>query len=82
MPGPSTTYVRENIPKLVDRLDRLLTGGTLGAIGQAAVATALGEYSARDTWLTDANNQTSWQRERVKTAAYLVLSSPHFQIQK
>ncbi len=72
----------DNIPKLVSRLDRLLTGGVLGAAGQAAVAGALAEYSARDTWLTDANNQSSWQRERVKTAAYLILGSPHFQIQK
>jgi uncharacterized protein (DUF1800 family) len=72
----------ENIPKLVDRLDRLLTGGALGTTGQAIVAKALAEYSARDTWLTDTNNQSSWQRERVKTAAYLILASPHFQIQK
>jgi hypothetical protein len=72
----------ENIPKLVDRMDRLLTGGALGASGQAAVATALAEYSARDTWLTDASNQSTWQRERVKTAAYLIIASPHFQIQK
>jgi uncharacterized protein (DUF1800 family) len=72
----------DNIPRLVARLDRLLTGGALGAGGQAAVAGALAEYSARDTWLTDANNQTTWQRERVKTAAYLILASPHFQIQK
>lgn len=72
----------DNIPKLVARLDLLLTGGSLGASGQAAVAIALAEYSARDTWLADANNQTTWQRERVKTAAYLILASPHFQIQK
>jgi uncharacterized protein (DUF1800 family) len=72
----------DNIPKLVGRLDRLLTGGALGAGGQAAVASALAEYSARDTWLTDTNNQSTWQRERVKTAAYLILASPHFQIQK
>jgi uncharacterized protein (DUF1800 family) len=72
----------DNVPKLVDRLDRLLTGGALGTAGQAAVALALAEYTPRDTWLTDANNQSSWQRERVKTAAYLVLASPQFQIQK
>ena len=72
----------ENIAKLVDRLDRLLTGGALGSAGQAAVASALAEYSARDTWLADLNNQSSWQRERVKTAAYLILASPHYQIQK
>jgi uncharacterized protein (DUF1800 family) len=72
----------ENIPKLVARLDRLLTGESLGVDGQTVVAKALAEYSAKDTWLADANNQSNWQRERVKTAAYLILASPHFQIQK
>jgi hypothetical protein len=49
---------------------------------KAAVVKALGEYSAQDTWLTDANNASSWQRERFKTAVYLLLSSPHYLIQK
>jgi uncharacterized protein (DUF1800 family) len=68
--------------KLIERLDRLFTGGEVGPAGRAAIASALSEYSARDTWLTDANNQSSWQRERVKTAAYLFIASPHFQVQK
>jgi hypothetical protein len=68
--------------KLIDRLDRLLTGSKVGASGRAAIASALNTYSAADTWLTDANNQSSWQRERVKTAAYLLISSPHFQVQR
>ena len=47
-----------------------------------AIVTAVAEYGPRDTWLTDANNRSSWQRERVKTAAYLILASPQYQIQR
>jgi uncharacterized protein (DUF1800 family) len=68
--------------KLIDRLDRLLTGSKVATAGRAAIATAVGTYTSADTWLTDANNQTTWQRERVKTAAYLLISSPHFQVQR
>jgi uncharacterized protein (DUF1800 family) len=68
--------------KLIDRMDRLLTGSKVGATGRAAIASAINTYTSADTWLTDANNQSSWQRERVKTAAYLLISSPHFQVQR
>jgi uncharacterized protein (DUF1800 family) len=68
--------------KLIDRLDRLLTGGKVSATGRRAIATALDVYTSADGWLADANNQSSWQRERVKTAAYLLISSPHFQVQR
>jgi uncharacterized protein (DUF1800 family) len=71
-----------NSAALVDRLDRLLTGGTLSPTARAAVVKAMDEYSAKDTWLTDANNASSWQRERFRTAAYLLIASPHYQIQK
>ena len=71
-----------DIAKLVARLDRVLTGSKLGAAGRAAIASAVAAYSSADTWLTDANNQSSWQRERVKTAAYLIISSAHFQVQR
>ena len=68
--------------KLIDRLDRVLTGGKVSAAGRTAIANAVGSYTSNDTWLTDANNNTSWQRERVRTAAYLLLASPHFQVQR
>jgi uncharacterized protein (DUF1800 family) len=68
--------------KLIDRMDRLLTGSKVGAAGRAAIASAINTYTSADTWLTDANNVSSWQRERVKTAAYLLISSPHFQVQR
>ncbi len=67
---------------LVARLDRLLTGGTLSPAARTAVVTALKEYTDKDTWLTQPDNSSTWQRERFRTAAYLLLSSPHFQIQK
>jgi uncharacterized protein (DUF1800 family) len=68
--------------KLIDRMDRLLTGSKVGATGRAAIAAAINTYTSADAWLSDANNQSSWQRERVKTAAYLLISSPHFQVQR
>jgi uncharacterized protein (DUF1800 family) len=67
---------------LADRLDRLLTGGKLGPPGQALVVQAMGSYTFRDLWLADPQFQTTWRRERVKTAAYLILASPHFQVQR
>jgi uncharacterized protein (DUF1800 family) len=71
-----------NATKLIDRMDRLLTGSKVGAAGRSAIAAAINTYTSVDTWLTDANNQSSWQRERVKTAAYLLIASPHFQVQR
>ncbi len=68
--------------KVVDRLALLLTANRLDAPQRQAIVTAMAEYGPRDTWLTDANNQSSWQRERVKTAAYLILASPHHQVQR
>lgn len=72
----------EDTTKLINRLDKLFTGGSLGAAGKAAIATALAAYTSQDTWLTDANNASSWQRERVRTAAYLFIASPYFQVQR
>jgi uncharacterized protein (DUF1800 family) len=72
----------EDSAKLIDRLDKLFTGGALGTAGKAAIASALAAYTSQDTWLTDANNASSWQRERVRTAAYLLIASPHFQVQR
>ncbi len=72
----------EDTSKLINRLDKLFTGGALSGAAKTAIASALDVYSSQDTWLTDANNATSWQRERVRTAAYLLIASPHFQIQR
>lgn len=66
---------------LVDRLSKVMLGRTLPSNSRTAVINAVQTWTDRDTWLTDSNNQSSWQRERAKTAAYLILSSPHFQVQ-
>jgi hypothetical protein len=71
-----------NSAALIDRLDRLLTGGSIGSSGRATIKTAVDTYTSQDTWLTDANNRSTWQRERVKTAAYLIMASPFFQVQR
>lgn len=68
--------------QLVDRLDLILTGGRLGNAEKTAIVRAMNSYTSADTWLTGPNSLSSWQRERVKVAAYLILSSPHFQIQR
>jgi uncharacterized protein (DUF1800 family) len=68
--------------KVVDRLNDLLASGRLGAAEKQAIVTAMDAWKTTDTWLTDANNLSSWQRERVKTAAYLILASPQYQVQR
>ncbi len=68
--------------KLIDRMSKLFTGQVLTGPARSAVLRAVEAWTPQDTWLTDANNQTTWQRERVRTAAYLLIASPHFQVQR
>jgi len=68
--------------KVVDRLNELLASGRLTSAEKQAIVTAMDEWKPTDTWLTDANNMSNWKRERVKTAVYLILSSPQFQVQR
>ncbi|MFO1199866.1 MAG: DUF1800 domain-containing protein [Burkholderiaceae bacterium] len=68
--------------KVVDRLNDLLVAGRLTAAEKQAITAAMAEWKSTDTWLTDANNASSWQREQVKTAAYLILASPQYQVQR
>lgn len=72
---------KDSMP-VVDRLNELLTAGRLTAAEKQAIVTAMDAWKSTDTWLTDANNQSNWKRERVKTAAYLILSSPQYQVQR
>ena len=65
---------------LVERLDELLVGGRLGAAQRQAIVAAMDEWTPAMTWL--ARDGTSWQRERAKTALYLVLASPHYHVQR
>ncbi len=68
--------------KVVDRLDTLLVDGRLGAADKQAIVAAMNEWKSTDTWLGQDNIRSNWKRERVKTAAYLILSSPHYQVQR
>jgi uncharacterized protein (DUF1800 family) len=68
--------------KVVDRLNDLLVSGRLTSAEKQAIVTAMNEWKSTDTWLTDTNNQSNWKRERVKTAVYLILSSPQYQVQR
>jgi uncharacterized protein (DUF1800 family) len=68
---------------VVNRLDLLLTGGTTGQAQRDAVVAAMNTWtSADDSWLTSASTLSNFKRERVKTAAYLLLASPNYQVQR
>ena len=58
---------------LVDRLSLLAHGEPLPAGPRAKVLEAV-------SWWTAKTDATHWQRNRVKTAAYLVFAAPQFQI--
>ncbi len=68
--------------KVVVALNDYLVDGRLNPTERNSIVLAMNEWKPTDTWLTDANNQSNWQRERVKTAIYLILSSPHYQVQR
>jgi uncharacterized protein (DUF1800 family) len=59
--------------KLVDRLALLAHGEVLPAGPRAKVLEAV-------SWWTDKTDAKSWQRNRVRTAAYLVFAAPQYQI--
>jgi uncharacterized protein (DUF1800 family) len=67
-----STYqsIAANPASLVDRLDRELLGGTMPARMRSAIVTAVSAVPA-----TDALN-------RARTAAYLVVTSPQYQVQR
>lgn len=68
--------------KVAEALNDYLVDGRLNASELNNIVLAMNEWKPSDTWLTDSNNQSNWKRERVKTAIYLILSSPHYQIQR
>lgn len=59
---------------LVDRLSKIVLGRPLGATPRAKVINAV-QYWKSDTASSD------WRLRRVRTAAYLVLASPDYQVQ-
>jgi len=64
------TALSSNPAALVAKLDGLLTHGTLSATAKSAIVTAVNAVSAADP-LT-----------RAKTAFYLVVSSPQYQVER
>lgn len=60
---------------LVDRISNL-------ALGRSLPTAARNEVVRATAWWTSANDPTNWRVNRVKTAAFLVYGSPHYQIQR
>ncbi len=60
--------------KLVDRMSLLLLGEALPPASRTGVINAVSAWTS--------TNDRDWQSWRVKTAAYLVLASPRYQVQR
>ena len=60
---------------LVDRISML-------ALGRSLPTAARNEVVRATAWWTSGNDPTNWRINRVKTAAFLVYGSPHYQIQR
>lgn len=58
--------------RLVTRLSNLLTGGRMTASARQTVTTAVAAWTSAQS--------ASWRTERVRTAAYLILASPTYQV--
>jgi len=68
---------------VVRQLNDLLVDGRLPETEMQAIVQAMSEWTENeDSWLTSDDRRSSWQLEQVKTAAFLILSSPHYQIQR
>ena len=67
----------------LNALNELLVDGRLSAEDLDIIREAMDTWTpTEDSWLRNANQQSNWQRERVRTAVYLVLSSPQYQVQR
>jgi len=64
-------------------LNELLVDGRLTDAEVQVIAAAMDEWNPKeDQWLTRADLNSNWKRERVRTAVYLILSSPQYQVQR
>ncbi|MBT9525510.1 MAG: DUF1800 domain-containing protein [Rhizobacter sp.] len=83
VPNPQGTVVNLNAftadatdaGVLVDRISMLALGRTLPTAARNEVVRAT-------AWWTSGNDAANWRVNRVKTAAFLVYGSPHYQIQR
>lgn len=60
---------------LVDRLSNLALGRTLPSAARSEVVRAT-------AWWTPATDPADWRAQRVRTAAFLIYGSPHYQVQR
>lgn len=60
---------------LVDRISNL-------ALGRTLPSTARSEVIRATAWWTSSNDPTNWRVNRVRTAAFLVYGSPHYNVQR
>jgi uncharacterized protein (DUF1800 family) len=64
-------------------LNEMLVDGRLSAAEIQVIAAAMDEWQPKeDQWLTRADQNSNYKRERVRTAVYLILSSPQYQVQR
>jgi uncharacterized protein (DUF1800 family) len=64
--------------KLFNRLNLVLTGSSVGGVDKAVIVNAMNQITSA----SPVANGSSWQREKIKVGAYLMLSSANFQIQR
>ncbi len=67
---------------VVEQLNQLLMAGRLSAADKQVIVAAMNSWTPADTWLTGADTLSNWKRERVKTAVYLMMASPQYQVQQ
>ncbi len=83
LPNPIGTQVNltafaadaDDASVLVDRLSNL-------ALGRTLPTTARDEVIRATSWWTASRDATNWRTNRVKSAAFLIYGSPHYQIQR
>jgi uncharacterized protein (DUF1800 family) len=88
VPGPAVNKldfsayesVADDLPALVARLNLLLVNNRLSVEEQNALIEAGKSWDATHTWLADDNS--NYKRERVKMIAYILFSSPRYQVQR
>jgi uncharacterized protein (DUF1800 family) len=72
-----TAFLRDaqDAGALVDRLSDIVLGTRLPPAQRSRIVDAV-------SWWTAANDGANWQLNRVRTAAYLLLASPNYQVQR
>jgi uncharacterized protein (DUF1800 family) len=78
----STLKTAADSGAVVDRLNELLLEGRLSSAEKGEIVNAMNAWTPADTWLMQSAFNSSWQIERVKSAAYLIFASPKFMIQR